>query len=57
MNIHKNACLTPLGRERLVKLMLSGQIPEAAARAARVYPRTGRSVPLVLYPATSPVLP
>ena len=29
MNIHKNARLTPLGRERLVKLMLSGQPIEA----------------------------
>ncbi len=28
MNIHKNARLTPLGRERMVKAMLSGQIPE-----------------------------
>ncbi len=34
MNIHQNARLTPLGRERLVNLMLSGQSPEAAARAA-----------------------
>jgi len=42
MNIHKNARLTPLGRERLVKLMLSGQIPEAAARATGVCPRTAR---------------
>ncbi len=42
MNIHKNARLTPLGRERLVKIMLSGQIPEAAARAAGVCPRTAR---------------
>ena len=42
MNIHKNARLTPLGRERLVKLMLSGQNPEAAARAAGVCPRTAR---------------
>ena len=42
MNIHKNARLTPLGRERLVKLMLSGKIPEAAALAAGVCPRTAR---------------
>jgi len=42
MNIHKNARLTPLGRERLVKLMLSGQSPEAAARATGVCPRTAR---------------
>jgi transposase InsO family protein len=42
MNIHKNARLTPLGRERLVKQVLSGQTPEAAARAAGVCPRTAR---------------
>ena len=42
MNIHKNARLTPLGRERMVKAMLSGQTPEAAARAAGVCPRTAR---------------
>jgi len=40
MNIHKNARLTPVGRERLVAAMLSGQTPEAAARAAGVCPRT-----------------
>jgi len=42
MNIHKNAKLTPHGRERLVRMMLSGQTPEAAARAAGVCPRTAR---------------
>lgn len=42
MNMHKNARLTPLGRERMVKEMLSGQTPEAAARAAGVCPRTAR---------------
>jgi len=42
MNIHKNARLTPLGRERLVKMMLSGQTPESAARLAGVCPRTAR---------------
>jgi transposase InsO family protein len=40
MNIHKNARLTPIGRERLVQAVLSGQTPEAAARAAGVCPRT-----------------
>jgi len=34
MDIHSNARLTPLGRERLVRLVESGQTPEAAARAA-----------------------
>jgi transposase InsO family protein len=42
MNIHKNARLTPLGRERIVMQVLSGQPPEAAARAAGVCPRTVR---------------
>lgn len=42
MNIHKNARLTPRGRERLVLAILSGQMPEAAARAAGVCPRTAR---------------
>jgi transposase len=42
MNIHKNARLTPLGRERIVKEVLRGQTPEAAARAAGVCPRTVR---------------
>jgi transposase InsO family protein len=42
MNMHKNARLTPLGREHLVRAVLSGQTPEAAARAAGVCPRTAR---------------
>jgi len=42
MNVHKNARLTRLGRERLVLAMRSGQTPEAAARAAGVCPRTAR---------------
>ena len=42
MNIHKNARLTPHGRERIVRQVLSGQTPEAAARAAGVCPRTVR---------------
>ena len=42
MNIHKNARLTPIGRERLAQAVLSGQTPEAAARAAGVCPRTAR---------------
>ena len=42
MNIHKNARLTPLGRERIVREVLSGQTPEAAARAVGVCPRTVR---------------
>jgi transposase InsO family protein len=42
MNIHENARLTPLGREQLVRLVLSGQTPKAAARAAGVCPRTAR---------------
>ena len=42
MNIHKNARLTPRGRELLVRHIVSGQTPEAAARAAGVCPRTAR---------------
>ena len=42
MNIHKNARLTPLGRERVVRQVLSGLTPQAAAQAAGVSPRTVR---------------
>ena len=42
MNIHKNARLTPYGRELLVRQIESGQTPEAAGRAAGVCPRTAR---------------
>src|ERR1700737_3987734 len=42
MNIHNNARLTPIGRERIVMQMASGQTPQAAARAAGVCPRTVR---------------
>ena len=42
MNIHKNARLTPFGRERLVLAILGGQTQEAAARAAGVCVRTAQ---------------
>ena len=42
MNVHKNARLTPRGRERLVELAQSGQTPQAIAKAAGVCPRTVR---------------
>ncbi len=42
MNMHKNARHMPWGRERFVRQVLSGQTPEAAARAAGVCPRTMR---------------
>jgi transposase InsO family protein len=42
MNMHKNARLTPLGRERIVMQVLSGQKPGVTARAAGVCPRTVR---------------
>ena len=43
MNIHKNARLTPFGRERMVQMLLSGRAAEAAgARATAVCPRTAR---------------
>jgi hypothetical protein len=42
MDIHKNARLTPHGRERLVEMIVSGQTPQAASEAVGVCPRTGR---------------
>jgi transposase InsO family protein len=42
MNIHKNARLTPLGREHVVRSVQGGLTPEAAARAAGVSPPTVR---------------
>jgi hypothetical protein len=39
MNMHKNARLTPLGRERIVRQVASGQTPQAAARATGVVNR------------------
>ncbi len=42
MNVHKNARLTPRGRERIVRQVESGQTPEAVAEAAGVSPRTVR---------------
>jgi len=42
MNVHKNARLTPIGRERIVRLVESGQTPKAVAEAAGVCPRTVR---------------
>ena len=42
MNIHKNAELTPLGRERMVKMMLDGHTPAKAAALAGVCPGTAK---------------
>jgi transposase len=42
MDIHKNARLTPLGRERMVNLVLNGQTPKAVSEAVGVCPRTVR---------------
>jgi transposase-like protein len=42
MNVHKNARLTPRGRERIVRQIESGQSPDAVAEAAGVCPRTVR---------------
>jgi transposase InsO family protein len=42
MNMHKNARLTPHGRERIVRQVASGQTPEAVAEAAGICPRTVR---------------
>ncbi len=40
MNVHKNARLTPRGREHIVNLAASGQTPKALALAVGVCPRT-----------------
>ena len=42
MNMHKNAKLTPLGRERMVKMMLDGQTLAKAAAFTGVCPGTAR---------------
>jgi len=42
MNMHKNARLTPLGRERIVRQVESGQTPETVAEGAGVCSRTVR---------------
>jgi transposase InsO family protein len=42
MNVHKNARLTRHGRERIVRLVASGQTPQAVSQAAGVCPRTVR---------------
>ena len=42
MDIHKNARLTPRGREHMVNMVLRGQTPKAAREAVGVCPRTGR---------------
>ena len=42
MKVHKNARLTPRGRERLVKLAAGGQTSKAIAEAVGVCPRTAR---------------
>jgi transposase InsO family protein len=40
MNVHKNARLTPRGREWIVELSASGRTPQAIAQAVGVCPRT-----------------
>ncbi|HWB44752.1 MAG TPA: IS481 family transposase [Hyphomicrobiaceae bacterium] len=42
MDMHKNARLTPLGREHMVRMVLSGQTPQAVSAAVGVCPRTVR---------------
>jgi transposase InsO family protein len=42
MNIHKNARLTPRGRERIVELVARGETPKAVSEAVGVCPRTVR---------------
>ncbi len=40
MNVHNNARLTPMGRQRMVRMMLSTQTAQAAARACGICPRS-----------------
>ena len=42
MNVHKNARLTPRGREWIVELVARGQTPKAVSEAVGVCPRTVR---------------
>jgi transposase len=42
MNVHKNARLTPHGRERIVRLIENGQTLKAVGKAAGICPRTVR---------------
>jgi len=42
MNVHKNARLTPRGRERIIELDASGLTPQAISQAVGVCPRTVR---------------
>src|SRR6202051_3315665 len=42
MNVHKNARLTPRGRERIAQQVASGQTPKAVSEAAGVCSRTVR---------------
>ena len=42
MNIHKKAKLTPLGRERMVQMMLDGHTSTKAAALAGVSPVTAK---------------
>jgi transposase InsO family protein len=42
MNVHKNARLTPFGRERIARQIASGQTTKAVSGAAGVCPRTAR---------------
>ncbi len=42
MNMHKNAQLTPRGRERIAWQVEGGQTPKAVSEAAGVCPRTVR---------------
>jgi transposase InsO family protein len=42
MNVHKNARLTPRGRERIALQVASGQTPKAVSEAAGVCSRTAR---------------
>jgi hypothetical protein len=44
MEVHKNAPLTPLGREHMVKMVLSGQTPQANRSSRRGLPAHHKEV-------------
>jgi hypothetical protein len=45
MDIHKNARLTPLGREHMVSLVLGGQTPKAVSKALESFRLRQKRIP------------
>jgi hypothetical protein len=46
MDIHKNARLTPHGRERLAKMIVCGQTPQAPVKAFALAPAANGAIAL-----------